>query len=71
MCTLVPAALETTAAHTAMPLVHSIVGSVGHTVVGCTAPHRSVVVGPCFAALLSKRFCHVVHSYTTISCHVM
>ena len=51
VCTLVPAALETTVGHAAMPLVHSIVGSVGHTIVGCTAPHCSVVVGPCFVRL--------------------
>ena len=33
-------------------LVHSIVGNVGHTVVGCTAPHSSTVVGPCFVRLM-------------------
>ena len=46
-----PVALETIVTHTAMLLVHSIVGSVGHTIVGCTAPHCSVVVGPCFVRL--------------------
>ena len=44
VCTLVPVALEAIVAHTAMLLAHSIVGSVGHTVVGCTAPHHSSVV---------------------------
>ena len=41
--TLVPVALETIVVRTAMLLVHSIVGNVGHTVVGCTAPHSSAV----------------------------
>ena len=41
--TLVPVALETIVVRTAMLLVHSIVGNVGHTVVGCTALHSSTV----------------------------
>ena len=61
LCTLEPAALETIVAHTAMLLVHSIVGILGHTVVDCAAPHSSVVVGLCFAVLLLLLRCTLVH----------
>ena len=60
--TLVPVALETIVVRTAMLLVHSIVGILGHTVVDCAAPHSSVVVvGLCFAVLLLLLRCTLVH----------
>ena len=64
VCTLVPAALETIVAHTAMLLVHSIVGSLGHIIILLLIIlllRRSVVVGPCFALLLLLLRCTLVH----------